>query len=491
MSSPKPACINPFSAPHRTPSRRNVSSPCAECFSVLSAQAAEVVQGFFEKGEDAAGACKGLMELANRRWSDMVGDYRDDITATVVRLPFLPAAAAAEALAMHASTAESGGASATAGAAIAADRAEGAAATTVAASAAAAPQPAHPSAEEGGSKASASAPSGGEQPPAPPIGRSGGSDRDSDVDSGSNTVDEEKPSTARVAVEVGSVNSTPAVAEEEDENISAPSELMESGTCATNVAGGEDGGGGGEGDGGLDGGETLDGRGDGSPSEEDVVLEEAEEENGHAEAVALAMAAVNSDLAEESETLTSTPAITPEDASEDKVEDHAGGEGGDDEGDHAQDDAQDDAHGDGGPDENKTRRVLSTIPEALAVRGNKPKATKKEAGGTAPAAAPAFLPMPSAAAEAAAAAAAAAPVKGEVVPSHDGTSVIVSMTGEGDDEAEADHESEEDGEEWEWDFGARENREPSREIREASREFPSGSLDALVAGAPESASVRT
>ncbi|CAM9842223.1 unnamed protein product [Choristocarpus tenellus] len=30
------------------------------------------------------------MELANRRWSEMVGDYRDDITATVVCLPFLP-----------------------------------------------------------------------------------------------------------------------------------------------------------------------------------------------------------------------------------------------------------------------------------------------------------------------------------------------------------------------------------------------------------------
>lgn len=55
-------------------------------------EAAEVVQGHFDEGKDAAGACKGLIELANRRWSEMVGDYRDDITATIVRLPFLPPA---------------------------------------------------------------------------------------------------------------------------------------------------------------------------------------------------------------------------------------------------------------------------------------------------------------------------------------------------------------------------------------------------------------
>lgn len=62
------------------------------------------MHSLLEDGEDAAGACKGLMELANRRWSDMVGDYRDDITATVVRLPFLPPAAAAAASAVDAST---------------------------------------------------------------------------------------------------------------------------------------------------------------------------------------------------------------------------------------------------------------------------------------------------------------------------------------------------------------------------------------------------
>lgn len=77
-----------------------------ELFASLS-QAAEVVHGLLEDGEDAAGACKGLMELANRRWSDMVGDYRDDITATVVRLPFLPPAATAAAAAVEASVARS------------------------------------------------------------------------------------------------------------------------------------------------------------------------------------------------------------------------------------------------------------------------------------------------------------------------------------------------------------------------------------------------
>lgn len=78
----------------------------SKTFSSLS-QAAEVVHGLLEDGEDAAGACKGLMELANRRWSDMVGDYRDDITATVVRLPFLPPAAAAAAAAVDASAVRS------------------------------------------------------------------------------------------------------------------------------------------------------------------------------------------------------------------------------------------------------------------------------------------------------------------------------------------------------------------------------------------------
>ncbi|CAM9655407.1 unnamed protein product [Ectocarpus sp. 8 AP-2014] len=61
--------------------------------------------------------------------------------------------------------------------------------------------------------------------------------------------------------------------------------------------------------------------------------------------------------------------------------------------------------------------------------------------------------------------------------------------GEDDGEGLGEEEGEE-GEEWEWDFGARENRQPSREIREASKEFPSGSLDALVAGADSSSSRR-
>ncbi|CAN0386265.1 unnamed protein product, partial [Ectocarpus sp. 8 AP-2014] len=85
----------------------------------------QIVQGFFDRGEDAAGACKGLMEMANRRWSDMVGDYRDDITATVVKLPFLPPTAAAEALVMNVASANEG--DATAASAVAAGEQEAAA----------------------------------------------------------------------------------------------------------------------------------------------------------------------------------------------------------------------------------------------------------------------------------------------------------------------------------------------------------------------------
>lgn len=74
-------------------------------------KAVELIGASLDRGEDAASACKGLMELANRRWSDMVGDYRDDITATVVRLPFLPppAAAAASAVAAVAKSARGEG----------------------------------------------------------------------------------------------------------------------------------------------------------------------------------------------------------------------------------------------------------------------------------------------------------------------------------------------------------------------------------------------
>ncbi|CAM9934038.1 unnamed protein product, partial [Hapterophycus canaliculatus] len=112
-------------------------------------EASEIVQSFFDKGEDAAGACKGLMELANRRWSDMVGDYRDDITATVVRLPFLPASAAAEALAMHASTDEDDASAAVAAAAVARIAAAEKEAAAAAATAAVAAEEAARTAETG------------------------------------------------------------------------------------------------------------------------------------------------------------------------------------------------------------------------------------------------------------------------------------------------------------------------------------------------------
>jgi len=56
---------------------------------ITSQEAVDVVGSHLSRYDDATKACQALMELAAERWHDEEGDYRDDITALVVRLPLL------------------------------------------------------------------------------------------------------------------------------------------------------------------------------------------------------------------------------------------------------------------------------------------------------------------------------------------------------------------------------------------------------------------
>jgi protein phosphatase PTC2/3 len=56
---------------------------------ISSQEAVDVVANHLAQHNDATKACQALMELAAERWHDEEGDYRDDITALVVRLPLL------------------------------------------------------------------------------------------------------------------------------------------------------------------------------------------------------------------------------------------------------------------------------------------------------------------------------------------------------------------------------------------------------------------
>jgi protein phosphatase PTC2/3 len=56
---------------------------CSSCSSGSSSESA------------VSAACKAVMELANQRWSERVGIYRDDITCVIIRLPVTAHTAAA------------------------------------------------------------------------------------------------------------------------------------------------------------------------------------------------------------------------------------------------------------------------------------------------------------------------------------------------------------------------------------------------------------
>ena len=377
------------------------------------------MQSFFDKGEDAAGACKGLMELANRRWSDMVGDYRDDITATVVRLPFLPPAAAAAAAAAAEDASE--------------DPAEdnltemsatdaspplvkSTAATTAAPAAVGAIGVSSPASAESAAAVAAGAAAAAEAAEAAG----------------------EAPWTAasgRVTLAARALH-----AATQTQPIGSPlrprarSSPVGTGSVLASNRGSSIGGGG-------------DGEGDGKSrpavariADGDVLREEGDE--------AAADDAVSALIAGEKESEGRGSAFAPVITLK--------GVGGEEE------DEDEDEEG-----EEDTMKLLSSLSKALVGR------TATRSASTAAVAA---------AAAAAAAATAAMPPPEPVVPlkaaflpaGTDEAGNEGAGEGEGGEEGES--------EEWEWNFGARENREPSREMREASREFPSGSLDALVAG---------
>jgi protein phosphatase 2C family protein 2/3 len=54
---------------------------------ISSEAAVQIVADNLDRG--ATRACQALIEVAAAKWHDEEGDYRDDITALVVRLPHL------------------------------------------------------------------------------------------------------------------------------------------------------------------------------------------------------------------------------------------------------------------------------------------------------------------------------------------------------------------------------------------------------------------
>mmetsp|Transcript_22187 Transcript_22187/g.33868 ORF Transcript_22187/g.33868 Transcript_22187/m.33868 type:complete len:112 (-) Transcript_22187:1305-1640(-) len=56
---------------------------------IESQTAVDVVAEHLAKGKGASEACQALIEAAAAKWHEEEGDYRDDITAVVVRLNHL------------------------------------------------------------------------------------------------------------------------------------------------------------------------------------------------------------------------------------------------------------------------------------------------------------------------------------------------------------------------------------------------------------------
>lgn len=53
---------------------------------ISSKEAVSIIQNCFDKGMGASDACKVLIKKAMDKWKEEEGDYRDDITAIIVRL---------------------------------------------------------------------------------------------------------------------------------------------------------------------------------------------------------------------------------------------------------------------------------------------------------------------------------------------------------------------------------------------------------------------
>ena len=54
---------------------------------IYSQEAVDIVAASLREGRTVAQACQELIDQASQRWAEEEGDYRDDITAVVVRLP--------------------------------------------------------------------------------------------------------------------------------------------------------------------------------------------------------------------------------------------------------------------------------------------------------------------------------------------------------------------------------------------------------------------
>ena len=52
-----------------------------------SQEAVDIVQDKLASGSNCTQACQELIEQASQRWAEEEGDYRDDITAIIVKFP--------------------------------------------------------------------------------------------------------------------------------------------------------------------------------------------------------------------------------------------------------------------------------------------------------------------------------------------------------------------------------------------------------------------
>lgn len=459
--------------------------------SFCAVQAAEVVQKFLNMGEDAAGACKGLMELANRRWSIKVGDYRDDITATVVLLPFLPPSAVASAIAVEMAQENESEGSINVGAkemAAAVEIAAAAAGTLGATEAAAVAAektafvdaPASSAMKTGATTAIAdsvthSAPLGSSDDEAAPF---------SSIAPLGEIISSRSSSTS-AAMRVGAKFSGSADAGKDASDVVVQPGIATaiSNSSATAIAAGlipdtdrafsGIGAGGGESDGEVVQKNTMAGA---------AALATASNPQGNSAPVDGFSGGGETGAGDESDNNSnnarvSTLAVTPDGTREEKRQKKEGGER-----DADNDNGEDVDVGREGLrpsgescDDDVTIRLLSAISGAF-IGG-------KQTGGKA-AAASTPLPAPQLASETVAmdtAADVTAPIEAPV--DH---SVVIGMNVDGEENNEGggkrEQEEGEEGEDWNLDFGARENRQPSREIMQASQEFPSGGLEALVAG---------
>lgn len=54
---------------------------------IYSQEAVDIVSASLRQGKNVTQACQELIEASSARWVEEEGDYRDDITAVIIRLP--------------------------------------------------------------------------------------------------------------------------------------------------------------------------------------------------------------------------------------------------------------------------------------------------------------------------------------------------------------------------------------------------------------------